>query len=893
MNEAENVILDALSGDVKAIGEELLAVHDTVAAEAQRLEEAGELKPMSLADLAEQRTAVRHVGVIPQYNKIEHQTGRTSMERFVINAKVATDQAAESIEDVKKKYSALLGYFGEDPQMATSDFFGTLRRFIVEFKKATEQVEAIEKAAAKERKRAARAAEKAKAKGKKTSKEAGLSKKPGFVKKPGPGGIAALAAAAANKNATLDAGAPGGIAAMAAAAAAKKATKKPGGGGIAAMAAAAAAARTKESLGGEMTGEDQVGRNEKRSPPGGIATFAAEAATALRNKKATASVGEPNYTAPNTDAFHNGKNSEREQDAKTGEPNVPRSTAAASEFKNTSSDGKTYDEKGGPSNVDQTNKVEDPGDKSAFAAKAAAYRKRKEKKDDNEVNKEQSSEEEPRPVPEIANASDQLQKRNSDSGANNCNNHPIDTKATQAKKGSPELGGRSSFMASAAAYRKKKSMRDVYGDMKSPVQATRKSITATPLADNAPKLGEYLESSSAYGDIKSPVQRRKSPTGTSLVDKTPKLGEYLESSSAYRDTKSPVQRTKSPTATSSVDKTPKLGEYLESASAYGDIKSPGRMRKSSTTSQFVDKIPKLGEFLESASAVFSPARVASKVQNPGVQTALSFDSLNTKSTGAKPEGHLPFAPALNETHPPVKPGRSFDSFFAEGEAEIDLTPNRIAHGGGGVLRDFDDSSVALTEEKRPIDARMKENWVKDDTIPNWMGWANQVIKASDTDSVVGFEESMDLKDFDDESTIATFMDDATIASVTPAKVASTILFDDDEDEIPSVTPAKVAASILFNDSPATSLDGTPSKSNVHRRPADELGLDDGLAFGAPEVGVLEGLSFGVDAGLDAGLSFGVDEFGLAPPNADKANREQDEGSSSPLKVPRWFNWGNN
>ena len=42
--------------------------------------------------------------------------------------------------------AAVLEYFGEDEQMSTADFFGTLRRIIVEFKKAAEQVEAIEKA---------------------------------------------------------------------------------------------------------------------------------------------------------------------------------------------------------------------------------------------------------------------------------------------------------------------------------------------------------------------------------------------------------------------------------------------------------------------------------------------------------------------------------------------------------------------------------------------------------------------------------------------------------------------------------------------------------------------------------------------------------------------------
>lgn len=142
---AENVLLDGLSNDVKSITEELDDIHETIKQEADRLEQAGELKPMSLAELAEQKTAVRVNGGVAQFNKMDHLTGRTSIERFSLNAKIACEQASESIENIKKKYRALLEYFGEDEQMATSDFFGTLRRFVVEWRKAVEQVEAIEK----------------------------------------------------------------------------------------------------------------------------------------------------------------------------------------------------------------------------------------------------------------------------------------------------------------------------------------------------------------------------------------------------------------------------------------------------------------------------------------------------------------------------------------------------------------------------------------------------------------------------------------------------------------------------------------------------------------------------------------------------------------------------
>jgi hypothetical protein len=143
---AESVLLDLVVGDVKAIQEELDGVLKIVQSEAQRMEDAGLLEKMRLSDLTEQKTMIQHVGTVPQFNKMSHLTGRTSMERFTLNAKVACGQVAESIENVKKKYTMVLGYFGEDENMATSDFFGILRRFIAEWKKAALLVEKIEKA---------------------------------------------------------------------------------------------------------------------------------------------------------------------------------------------------------------------------------------------------------------------------------------------------------------------------------------------------------------------------------------------------------------------------------------------------------------------------------------------------------------------------------------------------------------------------------------------------------------------------------------------------------------------------------------------------------------------------------------------------------------------------
>jgi hypothetical protein len=143
---AESVLLDGVSADVRAIGEELKSVLEIVSDEAQRLEETGALQKMTLSELIEQKTMVSHIGIVPQFNKMSHLSGRTPMERYILNAKVACEQASESIESVQKKYAMVLEYFGEDDNMATADFFGILRRFMAEWKKAVEQVNKIEKA---------------------------------------------------------------------------------------------------------------------------------------------------------------------------------------------------------------------------------------------------------------------------------------------------------------------------------------------------------------------------------------------------------------------------------------------------------------------------------------------------------------------------------------------------------------------------------------------------------------------------------------------------------------------------------------------------------------------------------------------------------------------------
>jgi hypothetical protein len=143
---AESALLDTIAADIKTLEKELDEVIKIVTKDADQLEESGHVPKLTLAELVEQKSIVQHIGEVPQkLNTSSHLTGRTPMERFSMNAKIACDQAIESIKNVEEKYVLVLGYFGEDEKMPTGDFFGMLKRFMAEWKKAAKQVEKIER----------------------------------------------------------------------------------------------------------------------------------------------------------------------------------------------------------------------------------------------------------------------------------------------------------------------------------------------------------------------------------------------------------------------------------------------------------------------------------------------------------------------------------------------------------------------------------------------------------------------------------------------------------------------------------------------------------------------------------------------------------------------------
>lgn len=140
VSEAEHVIMDSLYNDIMELKDEMEKVHETAEAQADELAVSGEAIPLSLKELMEQRTSVRSIDSVPQYNQIDHLSGRTPMERFSLSAAASIRDFVQKSDDVKEKFKKLLEYFGEDEKMPSNEFFGTMKRFVKEFGGAAEQV---------------------------------------------------------------------------------------------------------------------------------------------------------------------------------------------------------------------------------------------------------------------------------------------------------------------------------------------------------------------------------------------------------------------------------------------------------------------------------------------------------------------------------------------------------------------------------------------------------------------------------------------------------------------------------------------------------------------------------------------------------------------------------
>jgi len=98
----------------------------------------------------------------------------------------------------------------------------------------------------------------------------------------------------------------------------------------------------------------------------------------------------------------------------------------------------------------------------------------------------------------------------------------------------------------------------------------------------------------------------------------------------------------------------------------------------------------------------------------------------------------------------------------------------------------DDSTVARMAENLQKEQIHSNAWNQEEGISDYIGWADQAIKASDTDSVRDFESARDML-YDDQSTIATGMDDSThYTNFDDGTIATN--FDDDASFATNMTP---------------------------------------------------------------------------------------------------------
>jgi len=146
ISAAGTVTIDSLSSDMKALENELQSVYETAKRQAEELEQLGMIEKVKLSELKEQRTSVRSIESVPQYNQIDHMTGRTVMERFALSAARAIEDVKNLISKVQADYVKVLEYLCEDEGMASNEFFGTMKRFVTEFDRAVEHVAREEKA---------------------------------------------------------------------------------------------------------------------------------------------------------------------------------------------------------------------------------------------------------------------------------------------------------------------------------------------------------------------------------------------------------------------------------------------------------------------------------------------------------------------------------------------------------------------------------------------------------------------------------------------------------------------------------------------------------------------------------------------------------------------------
>ena len=163
---AENVIIDGLASELKELNERLNSVKETATLEGNRLREGiarersssncdkpRHQKVSSLDKLRQQKTKIKDIDGVHMYN-IALPSDQTAMEKFVLHAEKRTEEMFTRIDEAQENFTGVLTYFGENPAMTSTDFFGTLNKFVAAFDSALEVVKKIEALEIAEQKKA-------------------------------------------------------------------------------------------------------------------------------------------------------------------------------------------------------------------------------------------------------------------------------------------------------------------------------------------------------------------------------------------------------------------------------------------------------------------------------------------------------------------------------------------------------------------------------------------------------------------------------------------------------------------------------------------------------------------------------------------------------------------
>ncbi|KAL9179362.1 hypothetical protein ACHAXT_008652 [Thalassiosira profunda] len=172
---AENVMVDTLVSELKELNDQLVSVKGTAEKEGRKKRD-GTVASKHLTALERlrlQKTKIKDVEGVNMYNQ-SVPIQLTAMEKFALYAEKRTREAFARIDEVQENFKGVLTYFGEDPAMSSSDFFGTLNKFIATFDSALEVVKRIEALKIAEEKKAA--AKRAREAVKKTVKAVSVAK---------------------------------------------------------------------------------------------------------------------------------------------------------------------------------------------------------------------------------------------------------------------------------------------------------------------------------------------------------------------------------------------------------------------------------------------------------------------------------------------------------------------------------------------------------------------------------------------------------------------------------------------------------------------------------------------------------------------------------------------